>query len=146
MGVYTGKVNETTSINEDLKNPNELLEMYIIDEVSKLPDERIKEFVESAEAKTMVEAGIISRKTLVRLSKNDDLSRRTKMAAFQLAKENNDALWDQLVKNRVKERILIQKIVARYSSKAGRAAKIGQRDYLKNKMPVSFMRAGGNIR
>lgn len=133
-------------INESLKNPNELLEMYVIDEVSKLPDEKIKEFCESKEAETMIQEGIISRKTLVRLSKNDDLSRRTKMAAFQLAKENNDSLWDQLVKNRIKEKQLIAKIVQKYGNKATKAAKVGQQQFMKRKLPLSFMRSGGNLR
>lgn len=128
------------SINQDLKNPNELLEAYIADELSFAPIEKLKEFANSPEAEAMIEAGLISRKTLVRLSKNDDLTRRTKMAAFQLAKEADDNLWHLLVKNRVRERELISKIVAKYASRASKSAKIGQREYLKNKMPLSMMR------
>ena len=74
---------------------------------------------------------MISRRTLVRLSKKDDLARRVKMAAFQVAKEKKDPLWTKLVKNRVIERALIKKIVQKYSNMAVRVAKAGQRDYLK---------------
>lgn len=138
MGIFGNR--EDVLIEGELKNPDELQEMYIFDELCMLPDEKKQEFINSQEAAAMVEAGIISRKTLVRLSKADDLSRRIKMAAFQLAKDNDDMLWTQLAKNRVKERELIGKITAKYGSKAQRAARVGQKDYLKNKMPLSFMR------
>jgi len=139
MGIYSG-INNGNAIQGELKNPGELLESYIFDELCHLTDERKQEFVNSEEAAAMVEAGIISRKTLVRLSKADDLSRRMKMASFQLAKDNDDMLWNQLVKNRIKERELIDKITTKYGSKAGKAAKIGQKKYLSKKMPIAFLR------
>jgi len=130
----------TGSMTNDLKNPNELTESYIYDELSRLPDERKKEFLESQEAVALEEGGIISRKTLVRLSKEDDLSRRLKMAALQLAKDSDDILFTQLTKNRIKERELLEKITAKYSMKATQAAKLGQKAYLKQKLPVAFFR------
>jgi hypothetical protein len=139
MGIFS--VEGTGSILEqDLQNPNELLEAYIFDEVSRLTDERRAEFVKSEEAQAMVEAGLISKKTLVRLSKVDDLERRISMAAMQMAKDNNDTLFDQLTKNRIKERELLDKIYAKYSMRATNVAKIGQKDYLKNKLPLGFFR------
>lgn len=138
MGIYS--VNDENAIQAELKNPGELLESFIFDELCHLPDDRKQKFINSEEAKVMVEAGIISRKTLVRLSKTDDLSRRMKMAAFQLAKDNDDMLWSQLVKNRIKERDLIDKITNKYNSKAGKVAKIGQKDYLSKKIPGAFLR------
>lgn len=120
-----------------------LSEMYIVDEVSHLTDEQIQEFCNSKEAEALVEAGKLRRKTLVRLSKKDDMSRRKTMAAFQLAREKKDPLWAKLVKNRVMERKLIGAIEQKYGTKAERAAKLGQRDYLKSQMTPSFMRAGG---
>lgn len=138
MGIFSA--NNNNGINESLKNPGELLESYIFDELSHLTDEKKQEFINSDEAKEMEEAGIIGRRTLVRLSKQDDLARRHKMAAFQLAKENDDPLWNLLVKNRIKERELINKITTKYASRATRVAKIGQKDYLKTRMPKNFMR------
>lgn len=127
----------------DVTIPEGLLESYIVDEVSHLSDEKIQEFCKSPEAEALVEAGVMRKKTLVRLSKKDDFSRRRTMAAFAIAREKKDPLWDKLVKNRVNERKLIGEIVRKYGGKAERTAKIGQREYLKHKMPVSFMRAGG---
>ena len=130
----------SSTMEGTLKNENELLEQYIYDEVSMLDDEGKKAFIESAECKVLQEKGLISRKTLVRLSKNDDLTRRTKMATFQLAKERKDPLWAQLVKVRIKERMLINKIFQKYQSKGGIVAKKGQRDHLKQIMGGKFVR------
>lgn len=137
MGIFSP--NQVVMENE-LSNVNELLESYIYDELSRNSDEKRQEFVNSDQAQAMIEAGIIGRKTLVKLSKVDDLERRIGMAAIQLSKESNDALYDQLMKVRIKERELLEKINNKYANKATRVAKIGQKEYLKNKMPVAFIR------
>ena len=126
--------------------PEGFLEQCIVDEVSHLTDEQIQEFCNSPEAEQMVQEGTMRKKTLVRLSKKDDMSRRRTMAAFSIAREKKDPLWTKLVKNRVQERKLIGEIVKKYGNKADRVAKVGQKEYLKHKMPLSFMRAGGNDR
>ena len=123
--------------------PYGFLEACIVDEVSHLSDEKIQEFCQSPEAEALVGAGVMRQKTLVRLSKKDDFSRRRTMAAFTIAREKKDPLWSKLVKNRVQERKLIGEIVKKYGGKADRVAKAGQKEYLKQKMPLSFMRAGG---
>ena len=123
--------------------PYGFLEACIVDEVSHLSDEKIQEFCQSPEAEALVEAGVMRKKTLVRLSKKDDFSRRRTMAAFTIAREKKDPLWSKLVKNRVQERKLIGEIVKKYGGKADKIAKAGQKEYLKQKMPLSFMRAGG---
>lgn len=134
-------------IRQDLKNPNELLECYIFDEVSKLSQEKIQEFcAPGGVGESLINEGKFSRKSLVRLSKVDDIERRTTMAAFDMAKQKNDPLWAALAKNRIKERKLINDIMRKYGMQAKNVAKIGQREYLKHSMPQSFMRAGGETR
>ena len=128
---------------DDTQIPEGFLEACIADEISHLSDEKIQEFCESEEAEALVEAGVMRKKTLVRLSKKDDMSRRRTMAAFTIAREKNDPLWAKLVKNRVMERKLIGEIVKKYGQKAEKVAKVGQKEYLKQKMPLSFMRSGG---
>lgn len=142
MGIFglDGINNNDFILEQELKNPNEFLEAMIYDEVVRLPDERRKEFCNSQEAQAMMEAGLISRKTLVRLSKKDDLERRIGMAAIQMAKDSNDILYDQLIKTRIKERELLDKINTKYVSKATRLATVGQRDFLKQKLPITFFR------
>jgi hypothetical protein len=143
MSIYGKPVSST---GETVENVTELLEAYILNELSQLPDEIKESFATSEEAKTLLERGIISKKTIVRLNKTDDLSRRIKLAAFQAAKEHNDSLWDQLVKNRIKEKDLIEKIVQKYHTKATQSAKLGQRDYLKSNLGKNFMRPVSPVR
>ena len=138
MGIFSGNYNDIDHVT--LKHPEALLEAYIYDELSALSDSQKKAFLESEECAVMEAKKLIGRKTLIRLSKSDDLNRRTTMAAMQLAKENKDPLWDKLVKNRVKERELLGKIRQKYSNKAQRAAKIGQREHLKNTMGSKFLK------
>lgn len=138
MGMFS--TNTIVSEENNLKDPNELLGAYIIDEVSMLTDEQKKEFINSEACKSLLEARVLKKKTLVRLSKNDDLTRRTTMAAFQIAKENKWKEWELLVKNRIKERELIAKIVQKAGVKATKAAKLGQKNYLSQKLPLAFLR------
>lgn len=141
MGLFSG--NGSTGefvLEQEFTDPNALGEALIYDEVSRLPDDRRKEFCESEAAQAMMEKGLISRKTLVRLSKQDDLERRIGMAAIQCAKDSNDFLYDQLIKNRIKEKELLAKIKTKYATKAGKAATVGQKTYLKGKLPTTFMR------
>lgn len=142
MGIYSGarygsSADPISEAGMVLDNPEELLESFIAYELSKLDNDQFKSFTESEECQAMLEKKMITRKTLVRLSKNDDLARRKKMAAFQLAKEHKDPLWDKLVANRIKERALIEKIVNKYGSKAERAAKMGQKQFLTKKLPAA---------
>ena len=139
MGMFSYN-NSIISEKNDLKDPNELLGAYIIDEVSMLTDEQKEEFINSETCKALMEARVLKKKTLVRLSKNDDLARRKTMAAFQIAKENKWKEWDLLVKNRIKERELIAKIVQKAGVKADKLAKLGQKNYLSHKLPLAFLR------
>lgn len=151
MGIFSHGSYEPT-LEENFKNPNAITEMLIVDEVSQLSDEKIREFCEDGVGDALVEAGKLKKKTLVRLSKKDDLSRRTKMMALQIAKEKDDPLWHKLAKNRIKERELLSAITNKYGNKAGTLAKKAQNDFIhggaekKGVLPKSFMKAGGEDR
>ena len=99
--------------------------------VMALPDEERKNYLESDEVKAALEAGVVGKRTIVRLSKVDDLSRRIKLAALQKAKEDNAAEWAQLKKNRVKERQLLNRIMTKYSTRVRNDAVKAQRALLK---------------
>lgn len=147
MGIFTtGSITE--SISDVFKNPNKIFESSLMMEAMSWTDEQIKEFcAPGGIGEELVSEGKLSKKTIMRLSKKDDLSRRTKKMCLDLARENNDPLWDQLAKNRIKERELIAKIVHKYSSKGSRLAVQAQKDFIKNsRLPKSFMRAGGEER
>lgn len=148
MGIfnYTANKSNTSIFDEGTKIEHsfsdeaerELREAFIYDEIAGLPQALREEFVEGV-GQQLCEAGIIGRRTLVKLSKLDDLERRIRMASLQLAKAAKDPLYDQLEKNRIKERMLLNKIDVKYSTRASRAAKQGQKQYLKN-VPANFLR------
>ena len=108
-----------------------LLESIFESTVMAMPDEERKNYLESDEVKAALEAGVVGKRTIVRLSKVDDLSRRIKLAALQKAKEDNAAEWAQLKKNRVKERQLLNRIMTKYSTRVRNDAVKAQRALLK---------------
>ena len=138
MGLFTNaKVQaEVNEVNMNF-NMDEFMEACFYDEHYADSDAEKRELLESADI--LMEANKISRKTLVRLNKNDDLTRRTGMAALQLAKDNNDPLWRKLVKNRIVERKLLAAIKKKYANKAQIAARKGQKMYVSGQgtKPVS---------
>lgn len=135
MGVYGNNnrtdLHEESNFSVESQTLNELCESFLYDFVSRLSDEDRQEFIQSEACTALVEAGKFKRNTIVRLNKTDDLSRRTTMAAMQLAKENNDPLYEKLALNRVKERELLDQINAKYEQKATRLAKMGQNEFIK---------------
>lgn len=133
------------SDGDDLSLSDSFVESCICAEFNALCDDDRKAFMESAECEALIQEGLITKKTLVRLSKNDDLSRRTKMAAFELAKKNGDALWDKLKKNRIMEKKLIAAIVQKYGTKSTNIAKKSQKEYIKTNK-TAFKPSSGIIR
>lgn len=133
------------SIHE-LTDPQELEEMFLVEECSHFTEDQMKMFLESDLCETLVEAGKMRKRTIVRLSGQADLSRRNKLAAMALAKQNKDPLFTKLAKNRVMERALLGKIMRKYGNKGAKIAKKAQKDYIKHRMPRSFMKSGGNLR
>ena len=140
----------TVSLTESFANTDEILEMVIVDEVSQLSPEKIQEFcAPGGVGEQLVQEGKLRKNTLFKIGKEDDLTRRRKMMALQLAKENNDPLWTKLKKNRVIERDLLGKIVKKYGNKAEKLAKQAQKEWLHGPKPVlpkSFQKAGGEDR
>ena len=141
---------EFEKLTGDLNSSRRLQEAFLTDDLSRLPSEQLKEFCESEEAKALVEANVLRKPTLVRLSKKDDFTRRVKIAAFEICKEENPNLWKKLAENRVKEKKLINQIMTLYKSRAIKRAKAEQKEYIKSakkiKFPVSFKKAGGEDR
>lgn len=101
-------------------------------ELASLPYEDRKAIVESEEAAVLEAKGLIGRKTLIRLNKNDDVNRRTSAAAYQMAKDANDPLWKKLMFHMNKKNEYKQKILKKYNSKATRVAKKSQKEFMKN--------------
>lgn len=94
-------------------------------------EEALNNFMEATNIEAMLEARKISRHTVIRLGKVDDFVRRKHLAALILAKNAKDALFDKLAKNRIMERKLRAAIFKKYDPKAGRVAKISQKQHIK---------------
>lgn len=153
MGMFTEIDDFVPSINESFKDPDEFMGLLILDEVSQLPDDKIREFCEpGGVGEQLVQEGKFKRNTLVKLSKKDDLSRRETMASMQMAKDNNDALWKKYVIYTQKRNEYKAKMKQKYGNKATKVAKTAQNEFLhggpkkKGVLPKSFMRSGGKDR
>jgi hypothetical protein len=125
------------NIANDVEN---LMQQQALESVSYFEngETALKNFCESAEVQALVEARKMSKKTFVRLGKNDDLTRRTHLACLLLAKEHNDSLFKALALNRVKERKIRNAIFTKYGSKAKIIALKSQKTHIKamKKMPA----------
>ena len=117
---------------EEMAQSNALMELYLVDDVLRGTSEEIKEFCESTEAQVLVEKQVLNKSTLHRLSKADDLKRRTKIAAYMLAKANNDPNFTKLVKHQKLKKQYSNAILKKYATKAARIAKLNQKEYIKN--------------
>ena len=92
-----------------------LFETLFIDYVNHMDDATRKEFLESAEVKALVEAKDgVARRTIVRLSKQDDYNRRIALAAIEQAKANNSPEWKKLKKAQRIRKAMIAAIVKKY--------------------------------
>ena len=151
MGMFTGIGSVNESIEQMFSDPNRVMELFIVDEVSQLPDELVQEFCkEGGVGQQLVAEGKLRKKTLVRLSKKDDLARRETMIAMQLAKEHNDPLWKKFMINTKKRNELKAAMLKKYGTKATRGAKQAQQMFLKGGakktgiLPKDFQRSVKN--
>lgn len=124
------------SFDEGLRDKRAVMESFLLDDISRLNDEERAAVIESSEMELLINEGMIARRSLVRLSKQDDLFRRKKIIALNMAKEKNDRLYNEVIKYRMKERTAMGLIVKKYGHQAERAAKIDQKEYLKTS-PIS---------
>ena len=102
-------------------------------------EQALKEFANAESTLALLEARKMAKKTFVRLGKDDDLTRRTKLGCLILARENKDPLFDKLAKNRVMERKLRNAIYKRYMNKATRLAKISQKQHIKDMKKIAAL-------
>jgi len=92
-----------------------LFETLFIDYVNHMDDETRKQYLESAEVKALCEAKDgVARRTIVRLSKQDDYNRRIALAAMEKAKANNSPEWKKLKKAQRIRKAMIAAIVKKY--------------------------------
>ena len=109
-----------------------LFETLFIDYVNHMDDATRKEFLESAEVKALVEAKDgVARRTIVRLSKQDDYNRRIALAAMEKAKQANSPEWKKLKKAQRIRKAMIAAIVKKYGLQVKRNVITAQKALVK---------------
>ena len=131
MGLFDPEVIEGIDEAFDTEM-NDIMEAFIVDEVSRMSSDDIKVWAESEEAAALVEAQVLRKPTMMRLSKADDEKRRAKLVAYRLAKQNNDPLYTKMLKYRTLWKQTSNKILEKYGNKADRIAKKTQQEYIRN--------------
>ena len=120
-----------------LKNPNQFREAVIFETVRHLPAQKRREFINSNEAKVMVNEGYITDETIERLSDSEDTS-IFKTAVCHMAKENDDPDWDEFVMHQIEARRLLNDMIARYGDKAKNVADNAYKDFVEHCVPEYF--------
>ena len=139
MSLYGHKFIKESTVDEELEGLDltPYVEMVAYDDISRGSDEQIKEFCESELAKVFLEKQVLNKPAMMRLDKASDVKRRTKLIAYQLAKEANDVAWKKMVKYRelMKEQRAI--IMKKYGKKAQKIAMASQKEYIKTARKAS---------
>ena len=97
--------------------------------------EQVNQFCESALAQVLIEKSVLTKQALanIKASANTrDFNQRVKLAAYAMAKEAKDPNYAKLMKAQAMKKAAVGKIMQKYGKAAIKAAKIGQRNYLKN--------------
>ena len=87
----------------------------------------------------MLESGDISTGSVMYLSKIDDLTRRTNVAALQMSRSAGDSLYTEFEKIMKKKDDILAKIYRKYAVQDKKDAKTAQREFIK-KVPNRFRR------
>ena len=132
------------SIEEAAKD-QELLELFLIDDVLRGTNEQIANFCESQEAAILVEQGVLKKNALVRMNTlESDFNRRVKLTSYQLAKAAKSPDFDKLFKYSRLKKEYATKILNKYGAKAARIAKIAQKEYIKKARAAKSAAEGTN--
>lgn len=141
MGIYSNSIIEESSLIDDEFDFDALDEACTISFLSRLPDEDLQEFVQSEECEALITEGKLNRKTIMKLNKNNDLTRRQTLAAYQRAKEKNDSNWVKFVKYKTLANKYKRAILEKYGKQSVNIAKKSQRDYVSGKGKEAAVRA-----
>lgn len=110
-------------------------EMYLYQDLANMPDKQRNRILTSAEYSELrqawMEAGLINKVSIMKLSKESDLERRQSSAVMALARERNDPDYIKYAKLKAETRVLKARMSKRYSSKAKLLGAQSQRAYIK---------------
>ncbi len=136
-------VTENTSLEGGscIEDTQALMESVFYDVVSGMTESARQDYMNSDEYKAclMENGGFVGKRTVVRLNKLDDLSRRIKLAVYQKAKEDGDPNYRLLKKIQAKKNALNGQLMAKYATRVKTDAVKAQRALIKIN-PKAFTR------
>lgn len=139
---YSGSYEPT--IKNSIRDTAEFERRMIATEAYSLQGEALKEFVAPGGlGEQLVTEAKLNKKTLVRLSKQDDLHRRAKTIAYQLAREAGDPDMKKFDEYRAKALTHEKAVEKKFGIKAMALAKQQQKDYLKDSNKKGLLAAFG---
>lgn len=124
-------------IESVLKNPNQYRDAVLYESLASLTQSKLNEFVDSDEAKMMIDKELISQDTLERLA-NEHKNSLVDTTVCHMAKENGDPMWDELVKLRIEERRVMNELIDKYSDQAKPVVDNAQTDFIEACIPEYF--------
>ena len=134
MALYGSKLLKEASIEaEDIQNVDlkPYVELMAYDDIRRCDSEQIHEFCASEAASVLLEKQVLNKPTLMRLSKSDDLKRRTTICVYNLAKEADDPSWKKMMFHREKFREEKAKLIKKYGNRAKKIAMGSQKEDVK---------------
>lgn len=141
MGLYNMDPLEEGFLDEDEFDYDALDEACAISLLSRTSDEELKAFIQSEECESLITEGKISRKQIVRLNKNSDLTRRQTLAAYQIAKDKNDINWQKFIKYKTLANQYKHNIIEKFGHKSEVVAKKSQRNFISGKGTEASVKA-----
>ena len=135
-----GIFSEEGSIRDNLKfkDVRPIREAVIVNELSHLPQTKLKRFVESPECNQMMKMDILSPETVENLAKNAYGDRATEFMCCHMAKENGDDRWDELVQLRAQERALLNSLIRDYAEESKSYAQNYRQDFVNKCVPKEY--------
>lgn len=124
--------------NSPLKKKDALREAVIINELSRLPANLLREFVSSPEAKVMLEEEIISYDTMESLSKDTYKDRAEELVVTDIAYELKDERMDELFRLRSREREIMNSLMRDYSESAAPYVEMYRENFINKYVPKHF--------
>ena len=123
---------------DEMAGNEELMSLYLLDDIMQESVDAINEFCDSEEGKVIMEKVGLDKKIIDKATiRKMDLNRRTKLATYVMAREDKSPDWTKLVKYSALKRKYANKILNKYGKKAERIAKISQKEYIKKSRGAS---------
>lgn len=124
--------------NMPLKDIRPVREAVIYNELSHLPQKKLKQFVESPECHQMMKMDILSPETVEHLARDAYKDRADEFSCCHMAKENGDDRWDKLVHLRAKEREILNSLIRDYGKETESYSHHYRDDFVKPCVPKEY--------